>query len=128
MSPEQHCRSSGGKAQITGVRKPDKKINWGIQRSGAGLLQRLRSAVVDFLHKNTDTARRLEQRILSNERLRKELNTVKKEAKAAAKKIAIKIHNLKDCKYHLQDGPKGENSTVFITEGQSASGSMVFDP
>jgi len=89
------------------------------------IVAEVKSAVVDFLHKHTGTAGKLEERILSNERLRKELNTVKKEAKAAAKKIAIKIRNLKDCKYHLQDGPKGENSTVFITEGQSASGSMV---
>jgi topoisomerase-4 subunit B len=85
----------------------------------------VKSAVVDFLHKNSRAAKKLEEKILSNERLRKELNTVKKEAKAAAKKIAIKIKNLKDCKYHLSDGPKGEQSTVFITEGQSASGSMV---
>ncbi|MFH1627615.1 MAG: toprim domain-containing protein [Pseudomonadota bacterium] len=89
------------------------------------IVAEVRSAVVDFLHKNSGTSRKLEEKILSNERLRKELNTVKKEAKAAAKKIAIKIRNLKDCKYHLQDGSKGENSTVFITEGQSASGSMV---
>jgi topoisomerase-4 subunit B len=85
----------------------------------------VKSAVVDFLHKNSGTAGKLEEKILNNERLRKELNAVKKEAKAAAKKIAIKIRNLKDCKYHLQDGPKGANSMVFITEGQSASGSMV---
>lgn len=89
------------------------------------IVAEVKSAVVDFLHKNAATAGKLEEKILNNERLRKELNAVKKEAKAAAKKIAIKIRNLKDCKFHLQDGPKGERSTVFITEGQSASGSMV---
>ncbi|HDZ89731.1 MAG: ATP-binding protein [Deltaproteobacteria bacterium] len=89
------------------------------------VVSEVRSAVVDFLHKNTQIARKLQERILTNERLRKELNTVKKEAKAAARKIAIKIRNLKDCKYHLQDGSKGKDSTIFITEGQSASGSMV---
>jgi len=89
------------------------------------IVAEVKSAVVDFLHKNSGTAGKLEEKILNNERLRKELNAVKKEAKAAAKKIAIKIRNLKDCKFHLQDGPKGANSTVFITEGQSASGSMV---
>ncbi|MFW5784473.1 MAG: toprim domain-containing protein, partial [Spirochaetota bacterium] len=52
-------------------------------------------------------------------------NAVKKEAREAAKKIALKIPNLKDCKHHLQDGEKGRESTIFITEGQSASGSMV---
>ena len=89
------------------------------------IVAEVKSAVVDFLHKNADAAGRLDQKITSNERLRKELNTVKREAKAAAKKIAIKIPNLKDCKYHLQDGTKGKSSAVFITEGQSASGSMV---
>lgn len=85
----------------------------------------VKSAVVDFLHKNRNAAQELEKKIISNERLRKELNTVKKEAKEAAKKIAIKIPNLKDCKYHLPDGKKGDESTIFITEGQSASGSMT---
>jgi topoisomerase-4 subunit B len=84
----------------------------------------VKSALVDFLHKNKEAARKLEEKIESNERLRKELNAVKKEAREQAKKIALKIPNLKDCKYHLGD-KKGENSTIFITEGQSASGSMV---
>jgi topoisomerase-4 subunit B len=84
----------------------------------------VKSALTDFLHKNKDAAKKLEQKIESNERLRKELNAVKKEAREQAKKIALKIPNLKDCKYHLGD-KKGENSTIFITEGQSASGSMV---
>ncbi|MCP4718637.1 MAG: type IIA DNA topoisomerase subunit B, partial [Desulfobacteraceae bacterium] len=85
----------------------------------------VKSAVVDFLHKNSDASKMLENKIASNEKLRNELNTVKKEAKAAAKKIAIKIKNLKDCKYHLTDKGKGRDSMIFITEGQSASGSMV---
>ncbi len=85
----------------------------------------VKSGVVDYLHKNTDAAKKLEAKIVNNERLRKELNTVKKEAKEAAKKVALKIPNLKDCKYHLSDGAKGENSMIFLTEGQSASGSMV---
>jgi topoisomerase-4 subunit B len=81
--------------------------------------------VVDFLHKNSDAAKKLESKIQQNERLRKELNAVKKEAKEAAKKVAIKIPNLKDCKYHRSDGKKGEKSTIFLTEGQSAGGSLV---
>ena len=84
----------------------------------------VKSGVVDFLHKNNGAAKRLEEKIVSNEKLRKELNAVKKEAKEAAKKIALKIPNLKDCKYHLGE-KKGDDSTVFITEGASASGSMV---
>ncbi len=88
------------------------------------IIQDVKSAVVDFLHKNSTAAKNLEDKIINNEKLRKELNAVKKEAKEAAKKIALKIPKLKDCKYHLWD-KKGENSTLFITEGASASGSMV---
>jgi topoisomerase-4 subunit B len=89
------------------------------------IVNETKSAVVDYLHKNQKANKALLDKILSNERLRKELNAVKKEAREAAKKIALKIPNLKDCKYHLPDGEKGRESTIFITEGQSASGSMV---
>ena len=91
----------------------------------AWILQEVREAVVDFLHKNPETSRILRDRINSNEKLRKELNSVKKEAKEAAKKIALNIPKLKDCKYHVEDGEKGAGSVIFITEGQSAAGSMV---
>lgn len=89
------------------------------------IVNEVKSGVVDFLHKNTKANKALLDKILSNERLRKELNAVKKEAREAAKKIALKIPNLKDCKHHLEDGDKGRESTIFITEGASASGSMV---
>ncbi|MDR1618122.1 MAG: type IIA DNA topoisomerase subunit B, partial [Treponema sp.] len=89
------------------------------------IVQEVRNAVEDWLHKNSEAGKRLEQKILSNESLRTELNAVKKEAREAAKKIALKIPKLKDCKYHLEDGLLGQNSTIFITEGDSAAGSMV---
>ena len=89
------------------------------------VVQEVKDAVEDWLHKNTEAAKKLEQKILANESLRTELNQVKKEAREAAKKIALKIPKLKDCKYHLDDGKEGEFSTIFITEGDSASGSMV---
>ncbi len=89
------------------------------------IVSKVKSAVVDFLHKNIAASKKLEEKIASSERLRKELNAVKKEAKEASKRIALKIPKLRDCKYHLQDGKKGDTSTIFLTEGQSASGSMV---
>jgi topoisomerase IV subunit B len=89
------------------------------------VISEVKSGVVDFLHKNGEAAKLLESKIAQNEKLRTELNAVKKEAKEAAKRIEIKIPNLKDCKYHLQDGKKGEDSTIFITEGQSAGGSII---
>jgi len=88
------------------------------------LVNEVKSGVVDYLHKNTEAAKKLENKIINNEKLRKELNAVKKEAREAAKKVALKIPNLKDCKFHLGD-KQGEESMIFITEGQSASGSIV---
>ncbi len=86
----------------------------------------VKDAVADFLHKNSDTAEFIELKISRNEKLRKELMTVKKKAKEAAKKISIKIPNLKDCKFHLNtNNPRAEESTIFLTEGMSASGSMI---
>jgi topoisomerase-4 subunit B len=89
------------------------------------LVAEVRAAVEDWLHRNSDAAKKLEQKILANETLRTELSAVKKEAREAARKIALKIPKLKDCKFHLDDGPKGTLSTIFITEGDSAAGSMV---
>jgi len=89
------------------------------------IVNETKAGIVDYLHKNSDAATAMENKIISNEKFRKELNAVKKEAKAAAKKISLNIPKLKDCKYHRPDGEKGRNSTIFITEGQSATGSMV---
>jgi topoisomerase IV subunit B len=91
----------------------------------AWIVNETKAGVDDWLHKNPETARKLEEKILANERLRTELNTVKKEAKEAAKKIALKIPKLKDCKYHLGDAKGGDETMIFLTEGDSASGSMV---
>jgi topoisomerase IV subunit B len=78
--------------------------------------------------KNQKTAEKLSGKIISNEKLRKELNEVKKGAREAAKKISLKIPNLKDCKLHYGENHKKtpeSPTTVFLTEGQSASGSMI---
>ena len=91
----------------------------------AWIVAETRSAVVDFLHKNAAAAQKLQAKINHNEQLRKELNAVKKEAKEAARKVAIKIPHFKDCKYHKGDKKRGGESTIFITEGPSAAGSMV---
>ena len=88
------------------------------------VVNHVREVLVDHLHKNPRSARILEEKITSNERLRKELAAVKKEARAAARKISRNIPKLKDCKIHRGDR-EGEKSTIFITEGQSATGSMV---
>ncbi|RKX80375.1 MAG: type IIA DNA topoisomerase subunit B [Spirochaetes bacterium] len=89
------------------------------------IINEVKAAVVDYLHKNPESARVLENKIVNNEKLRKELASVKKEANAAAKKISLNIPKLKDCKFHRIVDKRGEESTIFITEGQSATGSMV---
>ena len=89
------------------------------------IVAEVREAIVDFLHKHQEEAKKLEERIVHNEKLRKELNAVKKEAKEAARRIEIKIPNLKDCKYHRGDKKFGEETTLFIAEGQSAGGSII---
>ena len=85
----------------------------------------VQSGLDDWLHKNPKAAEMLQKKIEANEKLRTELSAVKKEAKEAAKKVSIRIPKLDDCRFHLEDGTKGENSMIFITEGQSASGVMT---
>lgn len=91
----------------------------------AWIVPETKAAVDNWLRRNSEAAKMLQQKIEANEKLRTELNSVKKEAKEAAKRISIRIPKLKDCKYHVQDGKKGENSMIFITEGDSASGTMT---
>ncbi len=91
----------------------------------AWIVPETKAAVDDYLRRNPDMAKMLLAKIEANEKLRTELNSVKKEAKEAAKRISIRIPKLKDCKYHVQDGKKGEESMIFITEGESASGTMT---
>lgn len=90
------------------------------------IVQEVREAVEDWLHKNDGEAKKLSSKIAQNEKLRKELNAVRKEAREAAKRISLKIPKLKDCKFHRGDKQKrAVESTIFITEGNSATGSMV---
>ncbi len=92
----------------------------------AWITQEVKEAIIDFLMKNSEAANKLSEKIANNEKLRKELAAVKGAAREAAKKVSLNIPKLKDCKYHLnQSGEKGERSMIFLTEGDSASGSMV---
>ncbi len=89
------------------------------------IMQEVKRGIDDYLRRNPASARKLQEKIITNEKLRTELNVVKKEAREAARKIEHKIPKLKDCKLHLGDGGNGDLSTIFLTEGQSATGSMV---
>lgn len=92
----------------------------------APVVQEVKEAVVNLLYKNQATANQIIERIVFNEKLRRELSAVKKEAKEKQKKISFKIPKLRDCKYHLQDtGAHAEKTMIFLTEGDSASASIV---
>ena len=89
----------------------------------------------NFLHKNPSTAEALKKRIEQNERERKDLAGIKKLANERAKKANLHNKKLRDCRFHLNDAAEGKNkdaiiekqkeSTIFITEGDSASGSIT---
>ncbi len=92
------------------------------------IVNRVKEVVCDYLYKEKDVAEVLTHKIQQNEKVRRELQQVRKEAKAKAKKVAIRVPQLKDCKYHpSKENPSqsGRENMVFITEGQSASGSIV---
>jgi topoisomerase IV subunit B len=92
----------------------------------ASIVQEVKDAVRDLLYKNEEIGKKIVDRILFNEKLRKELASVKKEAQQKQKKISFKIPKLRDCKFHLDDGTKeGKQSVIFLTEGESASASIV---
>ncbi|MBR4789430.1 MAG: type IIA DNA topoisomerase subunit B [Treponema sp.] len=92
----------------------------------APIIKEVQTAVDDWLRHNPDIAGQLEDKIIKNQKARAEINSVTdKQVREAAKSIMLKIPKLKDCRYHLQDGEKGANSMIFITEGDSATGSMV---
>ncbi len=89
----------------------------------------------NYLHRNTATAEAIKKRIEQNERERKELAGIKKLANERAKKANLHNKKLRDCKFHYNDEATGKDkdkiaekqkeSTIFITEGDSASGSIT---
>ncbi len=81
----------------------------------------------NYLHKNPEAADALQRKIMQAERERKELSGIRKLARDRAKKSSLHNKKLRDCRVHLDDTKKENNleSTLFITEGDSASGSIT---
>ncbi len=81
----------------------------------------------NYLHKNPDTAEAIQRKILQAERERKELSGIRKIAKERAKKASLHNKKLRDCRVHFGDTKNNRNleTTLFITEGDSASGSIT---
>jgi len=87
----------------------------------------LKTQLDNYLHKNPDTAEKIQRKIMQAERERKELSGIRKLAKDRAKKASLHNKKLRDCRVHFGD-TKNERyleTTLFITEGDSASGSIT---
>jgi DNA gyrase/topoisomerase IV subunit B len=90
------------------------------------IVNAVKDNLVDYLHRNLEESEILIDKVVRNEKVRRQIQAVKKQSKEKAKKMTLKIPKLKDCKYHLGDrSGRGEETMIFLTEGQSAAGSMV---
>ena len=95
------------------------------------IVNEVKENIIDVLMKNTTTiAAMMGQKIANNERIHKEETSLRQGAREQAKKVALNIPKLRDCRYHLNAGPQShrqdaENSVIFLTEGDSASGTIT---
>ncbi len=87
----------------------------------------LKNKLDNYLHKNSEVAESLQKKIIQAEKERKELSGIRKLARESAKKASLHNKKLRDCRIHLGDLKKDRrlDSTIFITEGDSASGSIT---
>ena len=87
----------------------------------------LKKELDNYLHKNLDTANTLQKKIIESEKERKAISGITKQARERAKKANLHNRKLRDCRIHYNDA-KGDNldeTSIFITEGDSASGSIT---
>ncbi|SFH88166.1 DNA topoisomerase IV subunit B [Halpernia frigidisoli] len=87
----------------------------------------MKSKLDNFLHKNPEVADAIQRKIMISERERKELSGIQKLARERAKKVSLHNKKLRDCRQHYSDQKalRKSESTIFITEGDSASGSIT---
>lgn len=102
------------------------KNKLGNQEIRSELVAEVKRVTEEMLHREPVEAAKLIEKIEETSKLRAELNTVKKLARDLARKTTLRIPQLKDCKHHLQkEKGKGLDTMVFITEGQSAGGTIT---
>jgi DNA gyrase/topoisomerase IV subunit B len=91
------------------------------------IVKQVKEQVVLWLHRNAGVSQALIEKVKSNERVRKELTAIKKQARERAKSVAIRIPKLTDCKVHFTDlkHARRDETTIFLTEGNSAAGPMI---
>lgn len=87
----------------------------------------LKEKLDNYLHRNPDIAEAIEKKIKQSERERKELSGIRKIARDRAKKASLHNRKLRDCRIHFTDSKdeRADETTLFITEGDSASGSIT---
>jgi len=86
----------------------------------------IKKQIDDYLHKNPETARILLQKIQDSEKERKAISSIQKLARERSKKVSLHNKKLRDCRIHFNtNDPRNLDSTIFITEGDSASGSIT---
>lgn len=90
------------------------------------ILDFVKEQLDNYLHKNPQTAETLLKRIQTSEKERKAINDIRKITKAKAKKLSLNNAKLRDCRVHFPDkNPLAPQTQIFITEGDSASGSIT---
>lgn len=90
------------------------------------LVNKIKDIVEKFLHQNPETAEMVLKKVDSNAAVRKQVSSLRKASKEKAKKMALKIPKLKDCKYHMGDKHElADQTMIFIAEGDSAVGPMI---
>ncbi|MBU4486083.1 MAG: type IIA DNA topoisomerase subunit B [Candidatus Delongbacteria bacterium] len=97
------------------------------------IISGVKDFLIDYFYKHQDIAEHIFMKIALNEKIRKELKAVQHEARELSKKTTIRIPKLKDCKFHFNEIPtgrkkdlwRGDESVIFLTEGDSAAGSMI---
>ncbi len=91
------------------------------------IAEEVKQRTLQWLHKNEPDAKKLVDKIKANEKIRKELSTIKKQARELARKVEIHIPKLTDCKVHFEDerDKRREETSIFLTEGDSAGGAMI---
>ena len=99
-----------------------------------GIINEVKQAIIAYLYKNPETKSQIFDKIEKNRSVRRQIQAVRKGAKELAQKSMLKIAKLRDCKYHLNEAEsrrkeeekrKCEESMLFLTEGNSAAGSVV---
>ncbi|MBN2301997.1 MAG: type IIA DNA topoisomerase subunit B [Lentisphaerae bacterium] len=90
------------------------------------LMIKVRDVVADLLHREPDVTAKLIEKIEETQKIRKEIQSVKRIARERARAVSIRVPQLRDCRIHFdKTNNTGLESSIFITEGQSAAGSLV---